>query len=177
LRTNILDIDKIVEKFFQYCYNAGPIKCAFYANSPEAIEKRLRNLVRSSQREPIGVSDRRKVTRPIIITYKVMSFALLNAQYRPQEQWPSFAKQLLDRENRNGSSMARLAHLFHGPFIGSTVLCLDADGRYITSTPELFNEHVQTMKSQSHWAGESWLHPVECRHMHVTPPPSQQFNF
>jgi pimeloyl-ACP methyl ester carboxylesterase len=177
LKTNILDIDKIVEQFFQYCYNAGPMKCAFYANSTEAIEQRLRNLVETIRREPIGVSDRRKVTRPIIITYEVMRFALLNAQYNPQEQWPGFAKQLLDLENRNGSSMARLAQLFHGPFIGSTVLCLDAGGRYNLSTPELFTDHVETMKSQSYWAGESWLHPVECRQMHATPPPSQQFDF
>ena len=83
----------------------------------------------------------------------------------------------MDLENRNGSSMARLAQLFHGPFIGSTVFCSDAGGRYNLSTPELFTEHVETMKLQSYWAGESWLHPVECRQMHLTPPPSQQFDF
>jgi hypothetical protein len=49
-------------------------------------------------------------------------------------------------------------------------------GRYNLSTPELFAEHVETMKSQSFWAGESWLHPVECRQMRKIAPPSQQFH-
>lgn len=177
LKTNVIDQDKIVEQFFQYCYKAGPEKCVFYADSPEKIEQRARDLVETIRREPISVSDRSVVDRPIIITYEVMRFLFLNAMYDPVSQWSAFAQDLLNLEMRNGSSTAHLAEAFHGPFQGATVLCADAGGRYNLSTPELFSQHVEVMKSRSNWTGEAWLHPVECRNMHLTPPPSQQFNF
>ncbi|KAG9384978.1 TAP domain protein [Pyrenophora tritici-repentis] len=177
LKSNIVDQDKIVEKFFQYCYKAGPENCSFYADSPERIEQRLSDLIETIRREPIGVTDRSAVNRPIIITYEVLRFALLSAMYRPISQWPGIAQNLLELEMRNGVSTSYLADAFHGPFEGGTVLCADAGGRYNLSTPELFSQHVKLMKSLSNWTGEAWLHPVECRNMHITPPPSQQFNF
>ncbi|RMZ67175.1 hydrolase [Pyrenophora seminiperda CCB06] len=177
LKSNIVDQDKLVEQFFEYCHNAGPEKCAFYADSPEKIANRTRNLIETIRQEPIGVANRAVAERPIIVTYEVMRFAFLNAMYQPTSQWPGFAKMLLDLEMRNGTSTAHLDETFHGPFQGSTVLCADANGRYNLSTPELFSQHVKVMRSQSYWTGESWLHPVECRNMHLTPPPSQQFHF
>ena len=177
LKSNIIDQDKMVEQFFQYCYKGGPEKCAFYADSPEKIEQRVRDLVETIRREPIGVTNRSVVNRPIIITYEVMRFALLSALYQPVTQWPGLAQNLFELEMGNGASTSYLAEEFHGPFQGATVLCTDAGGRYNLSTPELFSQHVEVMKSQSNWTGEAWLHPVECRNMHITPPPSQQFNF
>ncbi|CAA9963942.1 TAP domain protein [Pyrenophora teres f. maculata] len=177
LKSNIVDQDKIVEQFFQYCYRAGPDKCSFYADSPEKIEQRLSDLIETIRREPIGVTNRPTVNRPIIITYEVLRFALLSAMYRPTSQWPGTAQTLLELEMRNGVSTSYLAEAFHGPFEGGTVLCADAGGRYNLSTPELFSQHVELMKSLSNWTGEAWLHPVECRNMHITTPPSQQFKF
>ncbi|KAF1935776.1 alpha/beta-hydrolase [Clathrospora elynae] len=177
LKANIIHADEIIENFFLSCYKAGKEKCVFYADSPRKIEQRLNDLFEAIRVEPIAVADRSKVKSPTIITYEVMRFALLNACYAPQFQWPQLAQQLLDLENRNGSSMARLAVLFHGPFEGSTVLCADSNSRYNLFTLESFTQHVDLMKSQSHWVGESWLHPVECRQLQITPPPSQQFSF
>jgi pimeloyl-ACP methyl ester carboxylesterase len=175
-KSNAEDVDKIIANFFFYCHKAGPSRCAFYASSPEEISQRLRNLLETIRREPIPLSDRSVVPHPITITYEVMAFALLSSCYQPRSYWPGWAQILADLENKNATSIAQRALNLYGPF-GSATLCLDSAGRYNLSSPELFSQHVDYMKRQSEWAGEGWLHPLECRQLTTVPPPSQQFFF
>lgn len=180
-KTNVVDIDKTLDDFFNTCYKAGPDKCAFYASSPKEIEDSLIVLMEMLRKQPIAVSDRAFVQYPTIVTYELLESAVLDAMYTPLTQWPAIAKVLHDLSQGNGSSLALRAQQrgYYGiDPVEINILCLDAMGRYNLSTIEKWTQHVKDINSQSRFLGDSWvINPLACRQLHVIPPPSQQFSF
>lgn len=49
------DTDKVLDAFFALCHRAGPVACAFYADSPAAIEQRFARLRERLRRHPVIV--------------------------------------------------------------------------------------------------------------------------
>ncbi|KAK7041823.1 hypothetical protein VNI00_009112 [Paramarasmius palmivorus] len=52
----LLDADEALKWFFKDCHAAGPELCAFYEESPEAIEERLNRLYDSVKQAPVPAS-------------------------------------------------------------------------------------------------------------------------
>ncbi|KAM3416302.1 hypothetical protein BST61_g7908 [Cercospora zeina] len=99
--TDILDHNKIVQKFFEYCSQSGPDKCAMWAgNSSRDTEKRFDDLVRRSE-ETLNkpMFDREN---PLLLAspqLKIMT-AMNDLGYQPLEKWHGIAQKLADLDNR-----------------------------------------------------------------------------
>ncbi|WYZ35252.1 hypothetical protein EsH8_I_001528 [Colletotrichum jinshuiense] len=103
--TNYLrDTDKVLFAFYEFCHQAGPEKCAFYSSTPEAIEKRLRQLLSTLKKHPVIVSadDENGPEAPMLVTYSKVMRLLSSALYQPQYQFENFAKILAALEKQDG---------------------------------------------------------------------------
>lgn len=105
-RVNFLrDTDKVMAAFYELCHRAGPAVCAFYAESPAAIEARLEALLERLKRYPVIVpaaasaDDGPEV--PEIITYSKLRRLISSTLYQPHHTFALFARIVegLDRDD------------------------------------------------------------------------------
>lgn len=186
--TSMHDTDEVEQVFFQSCYQAGPERCVYYADSAEEIETQYRKLLLQFKENPIAVWDKTVAQIPSLATYGQLRAAFLNAAYLAEVQFPVLAQILLDLESRNGSSLLAFAgapcydcdkdKLVPQDGLALTgIICADADGRYNLSTREAYREHLDTAMSMSSYAGDLWSgSALACRQWPFHPPPSQKFD-
>ncbi|KAH7029557.1 Alpha/Beta hydrolase protein [Microdochium trichocladiopsis] len=100
------DTDKVMEAFYFYCHQAGPIPCAFYAESPEAIAQRLAQLLQTLRYRPIIVDadPERGPDMPQLVTWSHLKRFITRTMYQPLLMFPVFARILADLERGNGRS-------------------------------------------------------------------------
>ncbi|KAJ4301291.1 hypothetical protein N0V90_003382 [Kalmusia sp. IMI 367209] len=185
----LFDTDAAERTFFTLCFEAGPSRCPYYANSSEAIETRYRKLLLQFKDNPIAVWDRSVAQIPTMATYGSLRLAFLQATYQAELLFPVLAQILADLEHRNGTSLLA----FSGapcydcdesqldpqdiiPEIG--IMCTDADGRGVASTRAEWRERLYTAMSISGYAGDAMMGAVGaefCRNWPFRPPPSQKF--
>ncbi|KAH8730296.1 TAP-like protein-domain-containing protein [Phaeosphaeriaceae sp. PMI808] len=184
--SNLDDADKGFRYFFQSCFEAGKEKCAFWANSPAAIEARYQALVKEITFNPIPVS----VNKPDIITVQYLKLLASGLPSTPLSNFPSFAKILEKLENRDATDLAML----YGVGVGPTgcqkpdaltadleprqfIACTDANGRFNLSTFDSFVEHADSQIKKSQFVGDTWatLVSVNCRKLSIKAPKSQVF--
>ncbi|KAH7381017.1 TAP-like protein-domain-containing protein [Cadophora sp. MPI-SDFR-AT-0126] len=101
--------DSVMLAFFDFCYAAGPAKCAFYAPSPAAIQARLDSLYARLRKHPIMVlpdfvnnTIEFSIPRPEIITYSDVNYMVIYALYQPRLFWPKEAQILSELDKGNG---------------------------------------------------------------------------
>ncbi|KUJ13110.1 alpha/beta-hydrolase [Mollisia scopiformis] len=97
------DTDAVMNAFYRHCHRAGPLLCAFYANNPEAIEERLKNILADLKIHPVIVpSSPSSNPRPEIVSYSKVRRMISAALYRPLVVFPSLAEALTALENGDG---------------------------------------------------------------------------
>jgi hypothetical protein len=173
---NLQDTDKMIPKFCDYCFAAGPDKCALYSgNSSRDIEHRIHILLKEVHDTPVVVlaSDTRG---PEIITYDDIIDLVGGALYEPYREIEETFKILADLSKGDGSKLADAKQQRYlpiskslqckkdGPFSnsciptkkdGSKTLC--TDGSDVTSiTKAEFKLYREMLKSQSRWFGDFW---------------------
>ncbi|KAH8802623.1 proteinase [Xylogone sp. PMI_703] len=179
--TNLLDSDKIITAFCNYCFKAGPEKCPLYTGkSGSDVENRLEKIMMSLKNDPIPVpasEDR----GPEIITYGDALLRMLSGMYFPYAKAEKFFQQLAQLEQRNGTDIAvqkqswlKVAEISEqcqrdGPFSDAcassnyisgmgptrTIGCMDIGG-IDNLTKDNFRNYMQELRNQSKWISTSW---------------------
>ncbi|PWI71528.1 hypothetical protein PCL_11622 [Purpureocillium lilacinum] len=175
--TQLQDSDKILSKFSEYCYAAGPDRCPLYANSSAAeIEERLTTILLDLKVHPIPMAVTNKDgdhAGPTLVTYGDAHLLLLSAVYFPFASAASFFDALFALESKNTSSPAlrRIATRKHAratrsmpvdgaiPYVSAlgsfqAISCMDSGP--LNLTRETFNEFLAELQGQSRWLGLSW---------------------
>ncbi|KAF2214049.1 hypothetical protein CERZMDRAFT_96075 [Cercospora zeae-maydis SCOH1-5] len=95
--TDILDHNKIVQKFFEYCAQSGQEQCAMWAgNTFRDTEKRFNELVRRYERfSNHTIEDARLTESPRLTILKIMN----ELAYSPLDSWYRLARQLANLED------------------------------------------------------------------------------
>ena len=107
-RSNLLDTDILLEKFSQYCFQAGPEACPLHiASRALAIKQKFKNIVENLKSHPIGVPAEEDVA-PDLITYSDVKGLIRTSVYAPIQFFHQLATLLADLDRGNGTAFAQL---------------------------------------------------------------------
>ncbi|KAI1077737.1 alpha/beta-hydrolase [Whalleya microplaca] len=168
------DTDKVMAAFYTFCHQAGPSSCAFYADTPAAIEDRLSSLLKHIREHPVVVpAGDSGPDMPQLITWSHLKRLVSAALYRPIFMFKKFAEVLRALEEDDGEPFYALVRAERStPPICSvkaippnvprleegndeafpSILCADAPP--MTDTVEEFREFVEELKQISSAAGD-----------------------
>lgn len=182
--TQLQDSDKIISKFCEYCFQAGPSKCPLYTGtSPADIEHRFTMIMYAIKEDPIAISPKFRgeqlSTGPDMVTYGDLHLRLLSGMYFPFTMAESLFGLLLEAEQRNSSS-PQLASLISRkqafltpdgcqqsessdpdiPYVSGVgafqaISCMDIGGATDLTRRE-FRLYLTELQGQSQWIGPSW---------------------
>lgn len=176
------DVDKILDKFFDYCSQAGPEDCSFYASGgPPAIEAAYEDLLQDISDHPRAVPSS-TIRGPDVITWSDIKSMIRLGIYQPLVFMPMVADLLTDISMGNGSLFADFKHVEHvpscptvecetaGPFsqdcnggggngedASLAILCTDCEG--LGDVDEVqFQQYWHALQNQSDSLGDWWAH-------------------
>ena len=101
---SLIDAGKVLQGFFDGCYEAGPDNCAFYAPSPEAISDNLDALYAKIRKEPVPVVTEDSYA---VIDYPLLRAGILQALYGPYTYFPWLAEALAGLASGSGDVFHR----------------------------------------------------------------------
>lgn len=109
----VMDAGKVLQGFFDACFEAGPDNCAFYAPSPEAISDNLDALYAKIREEPVPV-----VTEDgyAVIDYPTLRGVLFVALYNPYTTFSIMAQALAELASGSGEIFYRATAAASPPF-------------------------------------------------------------
>ncbi|RYP69197.1 hypothetical protein DL770_008295 [Monosporascus sp. CRB-9-2] len=97
------DTDRVMNAFYEYCHSAGPEDCAFYAESPGAIEQRLSSLLEEIRKYPVIVpASESGPDMPQLVTWSNVKRLISSALYQPIHMFKKFARVLKALEEGDG---------------------------------------------------------------------------
>ncbi|KAJ5632024.1 TAP-like protein-domain-containing protein [Penicillium lividum] len=172
---NLQDADSALEKFFDYCHEAGPKSCPFALDSLRTTRERFYDILADLSVNPVAVPGS-KTRGPDIVTYSDVRGIIIMALYSPLAKFPILAQLLTDLSHRNGSSFAdlkvqtRKAVHDEGNFEALPgILCTDAKDMHGIAKHE-YKKYWQTLQNQSHALGDEWSAiRMSCPHWHIRP--------
>lgn len=95
-----------MEAFFDFCFKAGPGKCAFYSpGSASAIEARFFTLLSALKRSPVVIPAYANETEPFmpeLVTYSKLQLLIRTCLYKMIHKAEALAKVLAALEKKNG---------------------------------------------------------------------------
>ncbi|RYP41271.1 hypothetical protein DL767_001125 [Monosporascus sp. MG133] len=104
------DTDRVMDAFYEYCHLAGPEDCAFYAESPGAIEQRLSSLLEEIRKYPVIVpASESGPGMPQLVTWSNVKRLISSALYQPIHMFKRFARVLKALEEGDGVPFYELA--------------------------------------------------------------------
>jgi len=189
----LLDTDKVMLKFYQYCSQVGRDKCALNIGnvSSSSIQNSVESLLSSVRQDPISVPGN-STRSPTIITYSDLMALFPKMLYTPLEHSTEMAELLADVVHGNGTAFAVYKQnnqkptcpfgetpaadrsLCQSPDWGiekkaAAILC--TDGKDVTnSTKADFKMAVNASYQQSRFFGEYWSTiTLSCIHWNVRP--------
>lgn len=171
---NVLDTDRIMEKFFESCSQAGPEKCVFaIGNTREEMKENLDRTLESlnTTRMIVPGSDTRG---PDTITYSDVMRLIKESLYDPIKYFPMLAEVLLNVSHGDGSVLADIKSgqqvsacsndddLSVYPPYKETLLetlasisCTDGEDRSGLTKQDFF-DYYGVLKRQSRWMADIW---------------------
>jgi len=182
----LVDADKAFHYFFQTCFSAGRNgSCAFWADSPAAIEARFDAVIEDLTLHPIPVA----LGAPSLFTISDFKKYMSRVPYRPMQTFSRFARVLVQLEQRNPLPLINFLEIVHGPgectapsdkdyesgvFIG----CTDANGRNNLSTYDVWLDRANQFVETSKYMGEYWaaITEIQCHKLEIRAPESQVFD-
>ncbi|RYP89192.1 hypothetical protein DL769_000162 [Monosporascus sp. CRB-8-3] len=97
------DTDRVMDAFYEYCHSAGPEDCAFYAQSPGAIEQRLSSLLEDIRKYPVIVAASESgPDMPQLVTWSNVKRLISSALYQPIHMFKKLARVLKALEEGDG---------------------------------------------------------------------------
>jgi len=182
---NLQDSDKILERFFSYCAEAGPDLCTYYSpGGADTIRAEYNQLLVDIFDHPVGVPS--TATRgPDVITWSDVKSTVRLGMYMPIAFFPIISELLADIRRGNGSPMADFKQSMHGfeiscpspeckiagPYTpecnaaGSNnydaamaILCSDLDATFADTNKTGFQVYWHALQQQSSVLGDWWAH-------------------
>ena len=166
-RTNLLDADKALGAFFTGCFEAGPEGCAFYAESPEAIQQNFTNILESLRAQPIPIKTDSTYG---ILDHTTVRLVVLTALTSPYALFPVTAQGLAQLAAGNGTSLFQLLNPSGSQFqcscdpeahandqatdASTAIICNDGDE--VPTDLHSAKEYYDEMTNLTNWA-EVWL--------------------
>ena len=95
-----------MQSFYDFCFDAGPDACDFYADSPAAIEKNLKSLYDTLRARPVPVWTK---TAYSIIDYTSLRSTVFISLWLPYVMFPALAQGLADLAKGNGTAIQALS--------------------------------------------------------------------
>ena len=106
--SNLRDNEAVIDAFFTYCHQAGPLKCALYEPTPAAIRTRFDRVLAAVERDPVPIA---LAEPPALLTRKVLVSQLFHAAYSPLRGFPALVDTLRAIETANQTALAALTEL------------------------------------------------------------------
>ncbi|KAF8583140.1 alpha/beta-hydrolase, partial [Ramaria rubella] len=107
---NLLDIDKLLNRLFEYCSLSTEEHCPLISPSvqtPAQIRARVDGILELLRTAPMAVANATS-SQFGIITHHLVHLNLFKSLYAPLKLFPSFAQALVDLEKGDGHAMLRL---------------------------------------------------------------------
>ncbi|KAH9905250.1 alpha/beta-hydrolase [Xylariomycetidae sp. FL2044] len=109
-RINFLrDTDKVMAAFYRFCHEAGPLQCAFHAETPALIEDRLHRLLAEIKEHPVIIPvSESGPAMPQLITWSHVKRLTSRALYQPIYMFKNYARVLNALEAGDGKPFYEL---------------------------------------------------------------------
>lgn len=193
-RTAAYDSDEAVRSVFRACFEAGPELCPFHQNAAswEQLEERFNAMLDGLRQAPIPVAvplssevhDLKLL--PHLITWRDLLYGALMFSYDPFNSYPMLVQALAQLEIGNVSSLTGVVTRSKtvSPMLSDTydsrealtlISCLDAQGRFNTSSIEEYTDYIAFMTNRSQYGGlviSAFSGPI-CSKLNILPPESQ----
>ncbi|KAK4231079.1 TAP-like protein-domain-containing protein [Podospora fimiseda] len=173
------DTDKVMSSFYHFCHLAGPLRCAFYSETPSLIETRLTSLLEKIRLSPIPIEYNISPSTPQLITYTSLKLMLSTSLYQPVLRFPPVAEVLAALEARNATPYYLYTTSDNPSLPNNNPLCFPetvvppstplsipqeatpdafaaimcSDALLDTLSPQEFEEYHQTLQNISHISG------------------------
>lgn len=167
--TNMEDTDNVLSSFFEFCHQAGPLKCPLYAPEVSSIRDRVNAIFDSISEAPLAIPF--SANGPLLLTKKLLHAHMFRSTYSPLKLFPPLAQNLLAAEERNLSELNSIgsaflpivecdcqppdpALRFEEISIFSAIACGDA----ITAPedPEVYRRFFKNLAEKSAFASQIW---------------------
>lgn len=177
--TSILNSDRVMDRFFDDCYKAGPARCSFYSeNGPSSMQADLDATLRMLNNTPLAVSGSNS-HGPDVITYSDVMKVIKETLYDPLNLFPQLADLLADVSNGSGSHFAEFKMKKKFPVcpypspedphqirecppytetsLETLVSISCTDGKDLsTASKEEFQSYYTILRQQSKWMADYW---------------------
>lgn len=180
---NLIDSDKIVSKFCDYCYEAGPDRCPlFTGRSPRDIESRFEEIMMGLKESPISMPTRDN-QGPSVVTYGNIHLHMITAMAFSHGYAEDFFSLLANIHARNATAIENVDYgtiqpaqrseecLRDGPFSDACVTgnyvsifgsfqaisCMDTRGSGAPRfTKKEFQQYTEALELQSKYSSPNW---------------------
>jgi hypothetical protein len=122
-RSFLADAETVMDAFYYYCHDGGNELCAFYEDSPAAIEEKLNALFARLKESPVLISPSNESNgpkNPELVTYSEVRIMLSAMLFQPYFEWPEFARILQALVEGNGRPFYEY---YHPPGSTETPMC------------------------------------------------------
>jgi pimeloyl-ACP methyl ester carboxylesterase len=178
-KKNLQESDKALDKFHQYCYEAGPRNCSFWGPSVSNISDRFQTMFENLKFSPVPVAASQLCQIPVLATYSDLKQYTLQALYDPLANFPILADILSGLEEGNTTNYMQAvtsgsipANPCNNGTSGSTVdadtliKCVDGYGGQKFENVGEYRAYVENLTHESAFFGEVWpnnANTVACR--------------
>ena len=104
--TNIVDVERVVDAFFRYCYEAGAEKCSLHDSSPDRIRERYFRVLDDVSKSPVAIP---LAEPPALVTRKALVSQLFYGTLKPILFFPTIADTIHALETGNQTALTALA--------------------------------------------------------------------
>jgi hypothetical protein len=141
----VVDADKVLKAFFVECHKAGPIACAFYANTPTAIARNLDALYQKVLTQPIPAYSL-DLPKYGFVDHPTLKNAVLASFYQPYSTFSMLAQGLAALKNGDGSIMYQLSFP-QGSEAALAIAC--GDGAKVTDAAAKLQKYTNSIDKTS----------------------------
>lgn len=148
---NLFDSDKVLQTFFDSCFNAGPSGCSFYASSPEAISRNLEKLYDITKSRPFPVF-RNTSSSYGLVDYNFLRITVFVSLYFPYSSFPPLAHALAELSKGNAEPLWEIGPNQGTPVADAMIAIGCNDGDRIPGTLEDAEVYFEELLKTSEWA-------------------------
>ncbi|KAG9696321.1 hypothetical protein KCU95_g3505, partial [Aureobasidium melanogenum] len=180
--TDLVDTEKTINSFYQYCADAGYPACALADldghTEPTHVEQRTLAVIEKLRYNPVAVIG----TNPEVITSHDLRMLIFQSLYKPVRMFPTLATTIAELEMGDGSNSAQMLKPYHSLSCRATsvdpvfdvdaqmaILCTDGNDQTSINRTE-FAKFATKLMDVSPSIGDIWAATrMQCIHYPLRP--------